>query len=92
MAVRIISSGLVFLLPGYATLSALHPRLDLDVPQRLMVSTGLSVAVLPLLLLGSSLLGLKLGPLSVALLFLFLGIVSIWGGGEPERRWRATPI
>lgn len=75
---RIIASGLIFLLPGYATLSALHPRLDLDVPQRLMVSTGLSVAVLPLLLFGSSLLGIKLGPLSVALLFLFLGMVSIW--------------
>lgn len=75
---RIIASGLIFLLPGYATLSALHPKLDLDVPQRLMVSTGLSVAVLPLLLFGSSLLGIKLGPLSVALLFLFLGMVSIW--------------
>jgi len=78
MVARIIASGLIFLLPGYATLSVLHPRLDLDVPQRLMVSTGLSVAVLPLLLFGSSLLGLKLGPLSVALLFLFLGLVSIW--------------
>ena len=78
MVARIIASGLIFLLPGYATLSALHPRLDLDVPQRLMVSAGLSVAVLPLLLFGSSLLGLKLGPLSVVLLFLLLGIVSIW--------------
>lgn len=78
MVVRFIASGLIFLLPGYATLSALHPSLDLDVPQRLMVSTGLSVAVLPLLLFGSSLLGLKLGPLSVAALFLLLGMVSFW--------------
>lgn len=78
MVARIIASGLIFLLPGYATLSVLHPRLELDVPQRLMVSTGLSVAVLPLFLFGSSLLGLKLSPLSVALLFLFLGIASIW--------------
>jgi len=53
---------LLCLLPGYVLLQLLAPALSarFDLPQRLILSLGLSLALIPLLLLCYTLLGLKL--------------------------------
>jgi len=58
---------LLFLTPGYALLSLLAPDAQFDLPQRLLLSAGLTVAAAPLLMLYTSLVGVRLGKGGVVL-------------------------
>jgi hypothetical protein len=58
---------LLFLTPGYALLTLVAPPIAPDLPQRLILSAGLSVALAPLFFLFAALVGLRLGPELVAL-------------------------
>ncbi len=64
----ILLTLLLFLAPGYVLVSLLLPDDPFDVWERLIMGAGLSVALAPLLFLLASLIGLRLGPRSVALL------------------------
>jgi len=70
--------ALLYLLPGYALLQLLAPDLDLDLPQRIILSVGLTVALMPLLLLVASWAGLKFGRLMTALLLAGAGLIALW--------------
>jgi len=75
-------SGLLFLLPGYALLSVLLPKSNLDLAQQLIVSAGLTAAIAPLLLLFGWLFGLKLNRLIVAALLIACVSVILWRKGS----------
>lgn len=74
---------LVLLVPGYVTVAALFPsQKDLDWVERIALSVGLSIAVVPLLglLLNFSPWGIRLAPI-VAALALFItgvGLLAYW--------------
>jgi uncharacterized membrane protein len=73
-----LSLTFVLLLPGYVLLAALYPRKDdLDLAERLALSLGLSIAVVPLigLALNYSPWGIRLNPI-LACLTLFIVIAA----------------
>ncbi|MDP2725919.1 MAG: glycosyltransferase family 39 protein [Dehalococcoidia bacterium] len=78
----VILPGIALLfLPGYA-LSRLVSRKDMEPLQRVIVSVGLSLALMPLLLLWATLGDLSWGSLAVWALLLLAGLVSMWMRGE----------
>ncbi len=67
---RIVVGGiLVFLIPGYASIQLLFPAKDMEITQQVVLSVGLSLAIVPLigLLLNYSPWGLRLEPVMVSL-------------------------
>ena len=80
-----ILSAVLFLVPGYALLAVARPRMDLGPLEGLIVSAGLSVAVVPLLLYFSSLAGMELNSFSVGAIFLLLGALAL-GRSLPQMR------
>jgi uncharacterized membrane protein len=79
--------GIPFLLffPGYSLMSAFYPKNEnLDLVQRLALSTGLSLVVVPLIGLGLNYtpLGIRLGPIIISffLFTLLMSIVSFYRG------------
>lgn len=73
-----LSLAFVLLLPGYVLLAALYPRKnDLDLAERLALSLGLSIAVVPLigLALNYSPWGIRLNPI-LAFVTLFIVIAA----------------
>lgn len=77
-----ILSLVMFFLPGYVILVSLCPRRELDGIQRSILSLGLSVALLPLSILVSSLIGLRLNRYLVTLIFLLLCAIAVWRTGR----------
>lgn len=90
-----ILSAVLFLVPGYALLALARPRMDLGPLEGLIVSAGLSVAVVPLLLYFCSLAGIQLNSFSVGAIFILLGALALWRSlpqmrrmvGNPRLRW-----
>ncbi|MCJ7510435.1 MAG: DUF1616 domain-containing protein [Dehalococcoidia bacterium] len=83
--------GLPFLLllPGYALLAALYPRKgDLDPIERVALSFGLSIAIVPLIGLGLnySPWGIRLNPILA-----FVTLFIVMGAGAAAYRRRAVP-
>ncbi len=68
----------LFLLPGYALFTLLLPRSGFDFIQRLIVSVGLSTALVPLLLLFCTLIGLKLDTVKAMVMMLAFGFIALW--------------
>ena len=67
---RIVVGGiLVFLIPGYASIQLLFPAKDMELAQQVVLSVGLSLAIVPLigLLLNYSPWGLRLEPVVASL-------------------------
>ena len=67
---RIVVGGiLVFLIPGYASIQLLFPAKDMEITQQVVLSVGLSLAIVPLigLLLNYSPWGLRLEPVVASL-------------------------
>ncbi len=77
----ILPGGLLLFLPGYA-LSRLVPGEDMKPFQRALVSVGLSLALMPLLLLWTTVAGLSWGGPTAWALILLSGLISLrtWGG------------
>lgn len=76
----ILGIPMVLFFPGYALISALFPRMnDLDGIERLALSFGLSIAVVPLLGLGLNYTpwGIRLIPILYTLVFFTLGMCAI---------------
>jgi len=79
---------LLCLLPGYALLQSVGPDLSphFDPPQRLILALGLSLALIPLLLLLCTLLGLKLGKAQATGILAGFGAISLVHISK-GRRW-----
>lgn len=73
----ILPGGLLVFLPGYA-LSRLVPREDMEPFQRAIVSVGLSLALMPLLLIWTTEAGLYWGGPAAWALVLLSGLVAVW--------------
>jgi len=71
----ILLATALFLLPGYALSVLFLPKSKFDIAQRLIVSTGLSIAFYPLFLLFCTLVGFKVNAFkSAVVLVIFSGI------------------
>ncbi len=87
-----IALGLAFVLffPGYTLIAALFPRKgDLDGVERLALSFGLSIAVVPLigLILNYTPWGIRLEPIMISLLI----FITVMSGISLYRRWKLNP-
>ena len=87
-----VALGLPFILffPGYALIASLYPREgDLDASERIALSLGLSIAIVPLigLALNYSPWGIRLYPI-VAFVTLFIVLMAV---GAAVRRWLLPP-
>ena len=74
---RIVVGGiLVFLIPGYASIQLLFPAKDMEITQQVVLSVGLSLAIVPLigLLLNYSPWGLRLEPVVASLSTVGVGL------------------
>lgn len=69
---------LLYLLPGYALLQLLAPDLRLNLSERLALSLGLTLALMPSALLMASLVSLRLGRLMTVLLLAGAGLIALW--------------
>jgi len=78
----------LFLFPGYALLVIFRDRLEFDFVEMLCAASGLSIAVVPLVLYGSSLLDVRLVPSIVVLVLLIAGGISTWDWQQRFARWR----
>ncbi len=90
---RVISAlPLVFILPGYALTAAFFPTRSLDVPERLLFSLGLSLAVTAItgLALHVAMVGLqtKTWAITLATFTLCAGLIAWWR----QSRRRTAPI
>jgi uncharacterized membrane protein len=76
---RVLTSSLVLVLPGYALTSALFPRQALGIPERLVFSLGLSLAIVLLggLVLNLTPFGLRAGSWAVFLTGITLGACAV---------------
>lgn len=82
--------AMILFAPGYALLSALFPRRgEHDLPAKLGLSFGLSLAALPLLALVLDALpwGIRPGPIAISLAVWIVG----WDSVALVRRWQLTP-
>ncbi|MDD3827992.1 MAG: hypothetical protein PHY79_18655 [Anaerolineae bacterium] len=80
----LLAAGLLFVVPGWALLNCLMRERDLNWPVRLGLAAGISLALYPVLLLWTDLVGLHLGPL-YAWLPAGLGVAALaW----QNRSWR----
>jgi len=77
----------IFFLPGYALLSLIHPRINLDPIERFSLGLGLSLAVIPLSLYITTLLRLRQGPSFLIVFLILAGAMTAW---DLYRRWRAS--
>jgi len=87
----LLLAGLLFVVPGWALLTWLLPGGRLSWAERLGVAVGLSLALYPLLLLWTNLVGLRLGSL-YAWLPITGGLVAIawrYRAWRPRRGWTA---
>ncbi len=82
----LVLAALLFTLPGSALLVLLPAGEDFDLVQRLILSVGLSVALFPLLLYGSTNLGFRLDRTKAAGLLVICGVVFCWGLYRAKRR------
>jgi len=87
-----IALGLVFALfsPGYCLIASLFPRMtSLDGIERVALSFGLSIAVVPLigLLLNYTPWGIRLYPILISVLVFIVAMAAVAG----YRRWRLAP-
>jgi hypothetical protein len=83
-------TGLLYVVPGWALLTWLWPE-SLSWAEKLGLSTGLSLALYPLLLLWTDLVGLHLGPL-YAWLPMLGGIAALlwrYRAWRPRQGWKA---
>ncbi len=81
--VRIIAGGIfVLFIPGYALVQLLFPKKEMDIVERIALSIGLSLAVVPLvgLLLNYSPWGIRLDPIvaSMSALSIVLALASVY--------------
>jgi len=79
----------ILLLPGYVLVAALYPRKgDLDSIERVALSFGLSIAIVPLigLAINYSPWGIRLNPILA-----FVGLFIVMGAGAAAYRRRAIP-
>jgi hypothetical protein len=74
----ILPLGIVLFLPGWLLLDFSKLKTKLDFGERTALAIGLSLAIIPLLMLWTSLVGLHWGPISVWLTAGVLMIVFIW--------------
>lgn len=80
----VLAAGLLFIVPGWALLNPLVRGQDLPWPVKLGLAAGISLALYPVLLLWTDLVGLHLGPL-YAWLPAGLGVAALaW----QNRTWR----
>jgi hypothetical protein len=85
----LLVGGFLFVLPGWALLNALLPGWEaLSWGEKTGLAAGASLAIYPLLLLWTDLIGLHLGPLYAWLPPLLGGAWLIWRGW---RRWKLSP-
>jgi hypothetical protein len=84
--ITILLGSALFFLPGYAILALINPRLDTDPVERISLSLGLSLAVIPLSLYLSTLVRVRQGSTYIALFLLAAGVVT---ARDFYRRWRA---
>ena len=75
----VLTLPLILIIPGYCLIAALFPKKgEIDLPERIMLSIGLSLAVVPLIGLGLNFTpwGIRLEPLVISLtLFTWVMIV-----------------
>lgn len=83
----ILAVGSLFFLPGH-TLSLLLPISDMDKQQRMIMSIGLSMALIPVLLIFATVAGLRLGPGPLLALLAICGIVSL-AKAQPGEKLRS---
>ncbi len=81
--VRVIAGGIfVLFIPGYALVQLLFPKKEMDIVERIALSIGLSLAVVPLvgLLLNYSPWGIRLDPIvaSMSALSIVLALASVY--------------
>lgn len=81
--VRVIAGGIfVLFIPGYALVQLLFPKKEMDIVERIALSIGLSLAVVPLvgLLLNYSPWGIRLDPIvaSMSALSIVLAVASVY--------------
>lgn len=86
--IALVAGGVLLLLPGYALIIALRPRWGFDSVETLCAAAGLSIAVVPLILYATSLLGFKLAPWAVVLLLAAMAAVCLWDGQRRLGQWR----
>jgi hypothetical protein len=80
----LLATGLLFVVPGWALLNLLHRGRALGWPVKLGLAVGISLALYPVLLLWTDLVGLHLGAL-YAWLPVGLGLAAL---GWQHRTWR----
>jgi hypothetical protein len=68
----------IFVFPGYAVLAIFNPQPRFDFTDRICISIGLSIAIVPLMLYWASLLGIHLTTPLVALLLVLAAGISAW--------------
>lgn len=81
-------AALVLILPGWALLLLGGIGFRIDISRRIALATGLSLAILPLVMLWTSQLGIVWSKTGVVIVFLVLFVIS--GGREIQHR-RAQP-
>jgi len=74
----IFISTAIFVLPGYAVLALLNPESKFEFTDRICISIGLSIALVPLTLYWTTLLGLRQTTITVSLLLVLAAGISSW--------------
>ncbi len=88
----LLLAALLLLLPGYLAMTLAVPAEEWPGPmQQVMLAAGLSVAILPLVLLYTSVMGLSLTPAVFKGLLGMMGVGTVWRmrrlGWGPVRKW-----
>ncbi len=89
--VQMVAAAAIIVLPGYALLAPLRGRLGLDRVETLCAATGMSLALLPLLLYGATLVGLRFGTGPVVTLLGLAAVVAVATEIVAQRRV-AAPV
>src|SRR3990172_1681469 len=77
----------LFIFPGYALLVLFGLGKDYNLSELLCVASGLSIAVVPILLYVATLLGLRFTPLGELTVLAIAGVVSAWNARRRCLQW-----
>jgi len=86
--IALLVGGLLFLLPGYSLIVALRPRWSFGFVETLCAAAGLSIAVVPLVLYATTLLGFRMTPWALALLLAIMALFCLSDWWRRFRQWR----
>lgn len=86
--IALLVAGALFLCPGYALIVILRPRWDFGIVETLCAATGLSIAVVPLVLYLATWLGVRLTPGRVILFLITSAGLCLWDWWRRFRNWR----